>query len=522
MPIKTLLMIFWLVLAGIVAGGCAVPQPRGKGQLMYLKEPTTKRGYWLYLPEDYVAKDGRRLDGKKWPLVMSFHGMKPWDNANPQAREWQEEADRYGYVVCAPDLIVCDTLMPFPVREGSALQRDEEAILAIMDDLAHRTDADPSHVLSTSWSSGGFVAHYMVNRHPERFSCLSTRQSNFAEEIMNPKRLAEYRGMPIGLYYTTNDFGVCKRDTLRAIAWYKQMGAANLEGGQVQAFGHERTPEVAADFFARACGAVPKTPPQKLARIRIEEAPPEALAMAAPTKRPPLRPVPRQRRSEMTNYSDSSLPAKPQRSTRTKPKDSSSAVLFDSPPRAKTSPPPASRSETRSGTRSDTRSGPASSARKTPAPQKPATTPDLKTPPRQTAAAKPEPTRERPLFREYKRSVYTPPERKPSRRTAPRQATRRPASAKPKIPISVQVSATLGIAPLLIDYALTLPAEQQRGADFLWFDNDMPIGNGSSGQKVLTHAGEHEISVLVLTKDDQELRAGTKVTVLAPLKKRRR
>ena len=99
MPIKTLLMIFWLVLAGIVAGGCAVPQPRGNGQLMYLKEPTTKRGYWLYLPEDYVAKDGRRLDGKKWPLVMSFHGMKPWDNANPQAREWQEEADRYGYVV---------------------------------------------------------------------------------------------------------------------------------------------------------------------------------------------------------------------------------------------------------------------------------------------------------------------------------------------------------------------------------------------------------------------------------------
>jgi hypothetical protein len=62
-----------------------------------------------------------------------------------------------------------------------------------------------------------------------------------------------------------------------------------------------------------------------------------------------------------------------------------------------------------------------------------------------------------------------------------------------------------------------MPAEYLRGADILWTDNGMPIGNGPSGQKVLTHAGDHRISALVVTKGDQEYRANTTVTVLAPL-----
>ena len=86
-----------------------------------------------------------------------------------------------------------------------------------------------------------------------------------------------------------------------------------------------------------------------------------------------------------------------------------------------------------------------------------------------------------------------------------------------KEPVTVEVSTTIGISPLLINYALRMPAQYQRGADILWTDNGMPIGNGSSGQKVLTHAGDHRISALVVTTDDQEYRAETTVTVLAPL-----
>ena len=88
--------------------GCAIPQPRGNGTLERIQEPTTGRHYWLYLPETYVAQDGVRSDGRRWPLVMTFHGMKPFDNARAQAQEFQQEADNYGFVVCAPELLSPD------------------------------------------------------------------------------------------------------------------------------------------------------------------------------------------------------------------------------------------------------------------------------------------------------------------------------------------------------------------------------------------------------------------------------
>ncbi|UCG33331.1 MAG: hypothetical protein JSU68_01625, partial [Phycisphaerales bacterium] len=369
------------------------------------------------------------------------------------------------------------------------------------------------------------VAHYIVNRHPDRFSCLSTRQSNFNGEIMDTKRFAQYRNMPIGLYYTTNDFGVCKRDTLRAIAWYKEFGATRLEAGQVQAFGHERTPEVAADFFARVCGATPKTPPTKLARIRIDEVPLEALAKAAPSNGVPIKPVPRAHRTDITNYSDSSLFSSARRANQSGPSGGSapSGVLFNRDARSTATPesdpnsPDDPTGARRQNQNRANQSGPADRSAGNPNAFAPRPLASGDGSLRAASAMSSQTNGDAPPFREYRRPVYIPPSRTPVSPTPRRGAPQRQAAAVPRIPISVEVSANLGIAPLLIDYAVKLPAEYERGADFLWFDNDMPIGNGPSGQKVLAHAGEHKISVLVVTKDDRELRASTNITVLSPM-----
>ncbi len=122
----------------------------------------------------------------------------------------------------------------------------------------------------------------------------------------------------------------------------------------------------------------------------------------------------------------------------------------------------------------------------------------------------------------YKPTNYPPPGRVSGRRAPYRNLPPRQSATSPNVPVSVQVSSTIGIAPLLIDYAVTLQRGVERGADVLWADNGVPIGNGLNGQKVLTTAGEHTISVLVITKDDRELRANTKVTVLAPIKRKPR
>lgn len=233
----------------LAATGCAVPQPRGEGQERRVIEPTTKRGYWLYLPKEYVNTDAGR-QARLWPLVVTFHGMKPFDSAYPQIREWQQEADRYGFVVIAPELRAPAVFKQFPVQTvGRSFKSDEEATLAILDHVFATTRADPGNVLTTSWSSGGYLAHYMLNRYPDRFTCLAVRQSNFSQTILDPQQVERSRYHPLLILTTQNDFGGVKRECRQAIQWYEQHQYANFAWLEIKGLGHARTPDTAAAFF---------------------------------------------------------------------------------------------------------------------------------------------------------------------------------------------------------------------------------------------------------------------------------
>jgi len=295
--------------------GCIVGQPRGEGRVLHLRESTTRAGYYLYLPQDYRGSDpsnppeepsdpaalsaaaagngsapsaARKGDTAR-PLVMTFHGMKPFDTAGAQIREWQQEADRYGFVVCAPSLRVPATTSPVPLdRVTAALRRDEAAILAIMDELGRTTDVDMNSVLATSWSYGGYVAHYMVNRHPERFSCLAVKQSNFNADILDDANVPRYRDMPVAVFYTENDFAICRRESQQAGNWYAQRGF-DVTFARFAYRGHERTPGPAGTFFARWCGAVAKSPPWEVAFLQVLEPTPLGAAPASSTVLPRLR-----------------------------------------------------------------------------------------------------------------------------------------------------------------------------------------------------------------------------------------
>lgn len=240
--------------------GCAVPQKRGLGRLSRVTEPQSGRPYWLYLPDELAhAEEGSREATVLRPLVVTFHGMKPFDCANAQIREWQAEADRYGYIVIAPELRSPDVLHQFPVtRLDGAFSSDETAVLAILDHVTATTPADPRRVLSTSWSSGGYVAHYVLNAHPERFSCLAVRQSNFSSEVLDSQRTERSLDHPVLLVGTDNDFGVCRREFDAAREWYNGHGYTLFSWVTLRGLGHERTPEVAAEFFARALGLAPR------------------------------------------------------------------------------------------------------------------------------------------------------------------------------------------------------------------------------------------------------------------------
>lgn len=266
----------WVVVVCALAGGCAVPQPSGQGRLSRIVEPSTRRGYWLYLPKDDVqAMDNTTAptaELRLWPLVMTFHGMNPWDSANAQAREWEEEADRYGFIVCAPELATCNSFMEYPLRKiHTYVAADELATMAIMDHVFQRTNANPNRVLSTSWSAGGYLAHYIVNRHPERFRCIAVRQSNFSPTIMDPARAEEYSNTTVAVFYTQNDFQAIRKESEAAVEWYRENGFQDIRTGVFRGMGHERTPETAAAIFAESCGVTAQTSSTRLFRMQIME-----------------------------------------------------------------------------------------------------------------------------------------------------------------------------------------------------------------------------------------------------------
>ncbi len=401
------LLVVLLVLP--VGSGCIVSQPRGAGRVLHLSEASTGAGYYLYLPADYRGSDPAhppattRATGAKRPLVVTFHGMKPFDTAKSQIREWQQEADRYGFVVCAPQLRAPDITKPPPLdRVTSSLRRDEAVTLAIMDEIVRTTDVNPAAVLATSWSYGGYIAHYMVNRHPDRFSCLAVKQSNFNADLLDEVNVAKYRDMPIAVFYTENDLGICRRESMAAGNWYAQRGF-DITFARFASHGHVRTPGPAGAFFARVCGVPAKSPPFEVAYLQVLSS--DVLAARATT------------------------------------------TTVGAPPRGPGRVPAAGRSST--GSLPGDAAG--------------------------TAADRDSPVR-------------------------------------------IRVSRTIDVAPLLLTYQVHIDDRIAEGASVVWLIGAEPVSSGISGQKLLTEAGDHVLSVVVTDRTGVEHRASEVVTVLERLK----
>ncbi|GJM25645.1 MAG: hypothetical protein DHS20C16_20600 [Phycisphaerae bacterium] len=477
------------------AWGCAVGQAPGKGRVLHLQEQSTKGWYYLYLPEDYVSKDSAATQSpdarsKRWPIVVTFHGMKPFDDSSKQIREWQQEADRYGFVVIAPQLRSPDLLSQFPLRTvHGGVRFDEKLTIGALNDVARRVDVDLSSVLSTSWSSGGYIAHYMVNRFPDHFSCVAPRQSNFSSSVLDPKQVPKYRDMKVGIFYTENDFEVCKRESQAGANWYAKHGF-DVTFAVFQNLGHVRRPSVAADFFARTCNATAKTPPTELARLKIKNMPIQAGRQNA-------TPKPRTVASQPL------------------PKPTQSKPAANTKPTAKTPSAPK---------RTANASGPNVYNQREP---------DLST----AVSGKQGVPRPRNDFgNSYDpNNVARSPSDEPTRPAAqqlpsqPREARRQTkpresAATNPQSnsPVQVRVSSTIGVSPLMVSFSAVAPGPLRRGAYFLWTDNGEPISNGINGQKYLLAPGKHELEVLMTTAGGTEYRAKKTINVLEKTRRGRR
>lgn len=609
-----LLIAFGLGLA--VTSGCAVPQPRGEGKYSHVKEPTTGARYHLYLPVDYVKNAGRHPNPKmkKWPLVMTFHGMKPYDNARPQEREWERQADVYGYIVCAPELDTSDSFMEYPLtREHDYVLRDKRNVIAIMDHVFNTTAADPNRVLSTSWSCGGYLAHYFPNRFPDRFSCIATRLSNFSSQLLIEETVPKYRQrIPVAIFIGDGDFPACKTESEEAVAWYTARGFRVVRGKMIDDMGHSRIPQTAAAFFAEQIGLEPLSPVEAataVAEVHMTEyyPPPEMIAKVSPPMGVNYDRTAVASRTDRTRRSTTeTTPALPPRTTPAREPSPSYANAtagrrypFDRPPSYDPTPgnsgskpqvaaaTPATRREpaaTKTPERvtaadrkpnwldapktqpppkpsqaNNSRIAKAEPAPRTAAPRpavsqnaKPAVTAQAKPkePPARVATAAPATRTPVPATTTTRRR-FTPSDAG-ARRYGPVAADQAPASAanfqrsgsprpnpaaaptnsntqlaaahdeaaavQPRSRpnrVNIRLSGpAIGSSPHYLAYSVDLPREAVDGADFLWMDNGVWIGNEPRGVKILESPGLHRISVLIVTKANIEYRGTATVQVL--------
>ncbi|RMF83328.1 MAG: hypothetical protein D6744_04885 [Planctomycetota bacterium] len=459
-----------MCLLPLLCAGCIVPQPKGAGDLSRIVEPTTKRGYWLYLSKPYVdAREAGKLRSRRWPLVVSFHGMKPFDNAYPQAREWEQEADRYGFVVVAPELRAPDVLGQFPLRTvTSALKSDENATMAILSHVFATTAADPQNVLATGWSSGGYMAHYMLNRHPERFTCLGVRQANFSASVLDPDLTRKGRDHPVFIVNTKNDFGICKKESREGVKWYESHGYRNVGWIVIDALGHERTPDVAAAFFARVSGVQPTGGAPVLAKRRAIDGNRMGIEMLSGN-------VAFHGRSETPSVASAARAAR----SRSAP--------------SRNLPPPTAQ--------------PSAGGARSLAPQTPRS--------RSTARVTPP----RPERRSSGLVVRRPStSNRPVASPTPTRATAAiPARVPPRNPVNIRVSSAIGISPLHLGFSAECPAGWHNTADFLWTLDGEDVANGVNGQKTLSEPGVHTLGLLVVTRTGETYRTQRTIRVLPRL-----
>ena len=235
----TLLLVLLLAL-----GGCMVTQPQNTPAAQRrLVEPTTSRGYWLYVPS-YYSPD------RQWPLVVTLHGGWMWDSSESQIREWKYLAEKHGLIVAAPDLESSQMWVILRGRWMTDLAADEKAVLAVIADVSRNYSIAKGWTLLTAFLEGGYALYYIALRNADSLSAVVARDCYTDVEMMGGIELTDAaRRLPMLIFNGKHGWGRLSAhgwDAFRFLRENKcyQAGRREVGGGQL------RRPKRAYRFWA--------------------------------------------------------------------------------------------------------------------------------------------------------------------------------------------------------------------------------------------------------------------------------
>jgi len=226
----------------LVLGGCAVTQPENTPvPHRFQTDPVTGHGFFIYVPSTYHH-------GRPAPVIISCHGSPPFDVAEHHVREWKMIGEQNGCIVVAPVLAGTEGILGDGPLVG--MWENERRIMSIISLLCYRYNIDRANIMITGFSGGGFPTYWVGMRHPDVFSAVVARSTNFNSYNTDGWYPPEAKKTPIFVYYGENDPGAIIDQSRKAIKYLTERGF-KVESRILTGTGHERRPEIAMEFFSR-------------------------------------------------------------------------------------------------------------------------------------------------------------------------------------------------------------------------------------------------------------------------------
>ena len=247
----------WLAAAGVgLTAGVLASAVRSEGQeaaaartgKFSAHQKTVNRNYYMYVPTKYTPR-------KRWPMIISAPGTFPFDSSPGTRDAWVDTAEELGLIICCPDFETANGLLNIKADQAK-LQRDNEAVLAVIRDVASVYSIDPNGIAVTGWSGGGYPAHYIGLKNPNLIRAIIGRTANFSEDLVDEETARKARHMHVFCFFAKSDLAGIPEQNRRANFWYTMQGFLNFEIREIPG-GHSKNNRLAGDWFVQMLRSYP-------------------------------------------------------------------------------------------------------------------------------------------------------------------------------------------------------------------------------------------------------------------------
>ena len=154
-----------------------------------------RREYLLYVPRSYDRS-------KLTPLIISMHGAGLWGAAQKETSQWNNLADKQGFIVVYPSGLGGKGERVWRAEPGAGLARDVRFISELIDTLEASYNIDSTRVYANGLSNGGGMAFVLSCTLSDRIAAVGMVA---AAQTLPWSWCRDERAVPMIAFHGTDD-----------------------------------------------------------------------------------------------------------------------------------------------------------------------------------------------------------------------------------------------------------------------------------------------------------------------------